>query len=117
MIKVVDWACVFSQEVGQFQPVPHATKLTGVQVKYIWRSRWNHIKVLYLLSRFGPYVDTPLSFISTSAAQRLFYLVLTFLLVYISPDISFEVWCAESPLLRCGVNILPPGVREDVQGG
>jgi len=56
-LLVVDWACVFSEEV-----------------KYIWRSKLNHIKVLYLLSRFGPYIDTPLS-----------------VTMYIGPDISFEV--------------------------
>jgi len=56
VLLVVDWACVFPDEV-----------------EYIWRSKWNLIKILYLLSRLGPYVDTPLSVI-----------------MYLGPDIPFQ---------------------------
>lgn len=60
----------FPKRSDNFNSSLRVTKLTGVQVKYIWRSKWNHIKVLYLLSRFSPYVDTPLAAASMSPTQR-----------------------------------------------
>ncbi|TFK50620.1 hypothetical protein OE88DRAFT_1661137 [Heliocybe sulcata] len=45
----------------------------GEEVEYIWRAPWTFIKVLYLLSRYTPFLDTPFD-----------------LIIYLHPRISSE---------------------------
>lgn len=75
VIKIIDWAGVFPDEVGHFKRIPVCPKLTNAQVEYIWKSKWSLIKALYLLSRFGPYFDTLLSISCTPAIQESLSLV------------------------------------------
>ncbi|TFK50619.1 hypothetical protein OE88DRAFT_1661133 [Heliocybe sulcata] len=45
----------------------------GEEVEYIWKAPWTYMKVLYLLSRYTPFLDTPFN-------------LLNYLLPHISPE-------------------------------
>ena len=47
--QVYDWILLFDREV-----------------EHIWRREWNVSKILYLLSRYGPFIDAPINLASKS---------------------------------------------------
>ncbi|KAI0075576.1 hypothetical protein K474DRAFT_1382460 [Panus rudis PR-1116 ss-1] len=69
-LLVSDWTILFPSEVSsrlQLDPCnhPNANIIHDhheyVKVELIWRSKWSLTKVLYLLSRYSPFIDTPLN--------------------------------------------------------
>ena len=54
--QVYDWLALFDREV-----------------EHIWSKEWNIAKILYLLSRYGPFIDVPINLVCTSGLTLVYH--------------------------------------------